>query len=118
MLKGVKVFTMLQNERSRSPECACIQYRDKCIADKDKEAPERDDRTLKELIDIWYEARGIELADNERTLKNLIRFCDALGNPIAKEVTTRDWHRYKKQKREEGISDKTLNNILGYQCRL
>ncbi len=22
MLKGVKVFTMLQNERSRSPECA------------------------------------------------------------------------------------------------
>ncbi|WP_425387606.1 phage integrase [Endozoicomonas ascidiicola] len=34
--------------------------------------------------------------------------------PIAKEVTSRDWHRYKKQEREEGIGDKTLNNMLGY----
>ena len=92
----------------------CIQFRDKCIADKEKAAPEKDDRTLRELIDIWYEARGVELADNERTLKNLIRFCEAMGNPIAKEVTARDWHRYKQKKREAGIGDKTLNNMLGY----
>ena len=92
----------------------CIQFRDAVIADKDKSKPEKDNRRLDEIIQLWYEARGVELADNERTLNNLTRFCKAVGNPIAQNLTAQDWHRFKKQKRDDGMSDKTLNNILGY----
>ncbi|MGI9282073.1 MAG: phage integrase [Endozoicomonas sp.] len=92
----------------------CIQYRDKQITNKNRARPDNDNRQLDEIISTWYEARGIELADNERTLKNLNRFCTALDNPVAKQVTAKEWHRFKKMKRDEGMGDKTLNNIPGY----
>ena len=92
----------------------CLQYRDDIIATRGYQDTEKDDRPLSTIIDIWYQARGIELADNERTKRNLTRFCDALGDPVAKKVTASDWHRFKQQKREQGMGDKTLNNILGY----
>ena len=97
-----------------STKLECIQYRDQQITDSKKKKPDHDDRHLEELINIWYEARGVELADNERTRKNLMRFCSALNNPVAQKVTAKDWHRFKKLKRDEGMGDKTLNNILGY----
>ncbi|WP_456236227.1 phage integrase [Endozoicomonas numazuensis] len=33
---------------------------------------------------------------------------------MAKTMTAHHWHHYKKLKRDEGMGDKTLNNILGY----
>ena len=73
----------------------CIQYRDEQIARKGKQQADKDDRKLSEIINIWYKARGTELADNERTKRNLLRFCDALGDPVAKKVTAKDWHQFK-----------------------
>ncbi len=92
----------------------CIQYRDKVVTQKKSIAAGHDPRHLDEVIMIWYESRGIELSDNERTLKNLLRFCTTLDNPIAQSVTPKDWHSSKRIKRDEGMGDKTLNNILGY----
>ena len=56
----------------------CIEYRDQKIAAKSKQQPDKDNRRLSEIIHIWYESRGIELADNERTKGNLMRFCAVL----------------------------------------
>ncbi|WP_263078908.1 hypothetical protein [Endozoicomonas sp. Mp262] len=62
----------------------CLQYRDEVIATRGYQKTEKDDRNLSSIIDIWYQARGIELADNIRTKQNLMRFCHTLGNPLNK----------------------------------
>ncbi len=73
-----------------------------------------DRRTLKELASLWFQYQGINLADGERRLTHLIDVAMALGNPVACELTPERFVRYRFERLQQGISQKTMNNSQGY----
>lgn len=70
-----------------------------------------DDRTLKELCELWHTTHGKHLKDGDRRLTKLIALCEALGDPVARELKAPAFTRYRSKRQ---ASPKTLNNELGY----
>lgn len=81
---------------------------------KDWNPSKRDSRKLSELVNIWFEGVGIHLKDGERRKTCLCDIAILLGNPDAMDLRPSDFTAYKAMKKENGVSDKTLNNHLGY----
>ncbi|MBW0147498.1 phage integrase [Marinobacter arenosus] len=73
-----------------------------------------DNRTLKQLIKVWFNAKGVHLKDGERRKRCLEAMAELMGNPIARTVTPSSFLAYRAHKIQEGASKKTLNNHLGY----
>lgn len=73
-----------------------------------------DNRTLKQLIKLWFNAKGVHLKDGERRKRCLDSMAEFMGNPIAKTVTPASFLAYRAHKIQKGASKKTLNNHLGY----
>src|SRR5690606_15789677 len=74
----------------------------------------KDTRSLIELIDLWYQSKGIHLKDGAKRKRYLGYICDELGNPYAADLKASDFVAYISRKIESGLSEKTLNNHLGY----
>jgi len=81
---------------------------------KDWNTSKRDSRHLNELIDIWYKAKGGYLKDGARRRKCLMDIAEWLGNPKGIDLKATDFTAYLSYKTEYGISEKTINNHLGY----
>ncbi|PIQ40823.1 MAG: integrase [Thalassolituus sp. CG17_big_fil_post_rev_8_21_14_2_50_53_8] len=81
---------------------------------KDWNTSKRDSRHLNELIDIWYKAKGSYLKDGPRRRKCLLDVSDWLGNPKGIDLKATNFTAYLSYKTESGISEKTINNHLGY----
>jgi len=75
---------------------------------------EKDKRRLKDLIKVWFNAKGVHLKDGERRKRCLDTMADYFGNPIARSLKPADFLAYRAHKLQEGASKKTLNNHLGY----
>lgn len=73
-----------------------------------------DNRTLKQLIQLWFNAKGVHLKDGERRKRCLDAIAEFMGNPIARSVKPASFLAYRAHKIQEGVSKKTLNNHLGY----
>jgi len=73
-----------------------------------------DNRTLKQLIQLWFNAKGVHLKDGERRKRCLDAMAEFMGNPIARTVTPASFLAYRAHKIQKGASKKTLNNHLGY----
>jgi len=73
-----------------------------------------DNRRLKDLIQLWFNAKGVHLKDGERRKRCLETIADFMGNPIARTVKPSAFLAYRAHKIQEGASKKTLNNHLGY----
>ena len=73
-----------------------------------------DNRTLKQLIQLWFNAKGVHLKDGERRKRCLDAIAEFMGNPIARMVKPSSFLEYRAHKIQEGASKKTLNNHLGY----
>ncbi|WP_417567715.1 tyrosine-type recombinase/integrase [Marinobacter sp.] len=73
-----------------------------------------DNRTLKQLIKLWFNAKGVHLKDGERRKRCLDAMAEFMGNPIARTVTPASFLAYRAHKIQKGASKKTLNNHLGY----
>lgn len=73
-----------------------------------------DKRTLKQLIKLWFNAKGVHLKDGERRKRCLDAMAEFMGNPIARTVTPASFLAYRAHKIQKGASKKTLNNHLGY----
>ena len=74
----------------------------------------KDNRTLKDLVTLWYELHGHSLKDGERRKKNLMYCCDLMGNPLARNFTEETWVLYRKNRLENGISKNTMNHHRDY----
>ncbi len=74
----------------------------------------KDQRTLKDIIELWYKYHGINLADGERRKRCLVALAMALKNPIASQLTAEQFVEYRFEKLQEGIDQKTVNNWHGY----
>lgn len=73
-----------------------------------------DNRNLKQLIQLWFNAKGVYLKDGERRKRCLDAMAESMGNPIARTVTPATFLAYRAHKIQKGASKKTLNNHLGY----
>lgn len=73
-----------------------------------------DNRRLKDLIQLWFNAKGVHLKDGERRKRCLDTIADFMGNPIARTLKPAAFLAYRAHKIQEGVSKKTLNNHLGY----
>ncbi len=74
----------------------------------------QDRRRLLELIARWKLLHGHALVDIERTDLVLRRMAEALGNPVAADMTGAQYTAYRAQRMASGISGKTVNIQLGY----
>ncbi len=73
----------------------------------------RDERTLDQLIDVWYRLHGKTLKDHIRLRKLLYRMSEKLGNPIAYDFSASDFSVYREERTKE-ISTTTANREHSY----
>lgn len=73
----------------------------------------KDNRSLSELINKWYELHGVTLKDGLRVKNRLLLVAERLGNPIAQSVNNNTWVKYR-AKRLKSASNKTVNSEQGF----
>ncbi|MCU5773102.1 tyrosine-type recombinase/integrase [Erwiniaceae bacterium BAC15a-03b] len=57
-----------------------------------------DRRRLSELIDLWHKLHGQSLAASKSRLAKLNIVCRGLGDPVAADITPKDWAHYRDQR--------------------
>src|SRR5690554_200991 len=84
--------------------------------DKAKEwnPSKKDNRRLTQLIQLWFNVKGVHLKDGERRKRCLESMALWLGNPVARSLLPSEFLAYRSHKFQDGASQKTLNNHLGY----
>ena len=75
---------------------------------------ETDVRRFQEVVGLWYDAKGVHLKDGDRRKRCLEEMGRLMGNPVASTMKPSVFLKYRALKKDQGISDKTLNNHLGY----
>ena len=101
-------------------ECLEYYHQIKRMHEVQEEYDCQDNRSLKTIIDVWYEGKGCELVKGERIRRILHSMADVLGDPEARRVTPKRFNDYKTirrmkaQKGRKCIADSTLNNYLTY----
>ncbi|TQF71136.1 phage integrase [Pseudoalteromonas luteoviolacea] len=71
-----------------------------------------DKRRLSDLIDKWYEVHGQTYTDPESSKRKLDAIAIALNNPIASQLTPKEYSEYRGKRLESGVKPKTANNDL------
>ncbi|WP_420592115.1 phage integrase [Bacterioplanoides sp.] len=74
----------------------------------------KDSRHLSDLIELWWQIKGIYLKDGPKRRRYLGYICDSLNDPVAVEMRPASFADYRASRLEGGTSEKTLNNELGY----
>lgn len=75
--------------------------------------PNKDMRTLDELIMIWYRMHGKTLRDHVRLRKLLYRISERLGNPIGSDLKAEQFAKYREARTVE-VSTTTINREHSY----
>lgn len=75
---------------------------------------QKDRRRLSEIVARWYDLHGHSLSDGERRRNILVTLAADLGDPIAADLTGRQFAELRKVQLASKVSGKTLNNRLGY----
>lgn len=78
-----------------------------------------DRRTLRELVDRWYQVHGRSLKDGQRRLNKLIAQVELLGDPLASDFSPRMYvdlraRRLNGNGDEKPITENTANHELAY----
>lgn len=73
-----------------------------------------DKRTLVDVVDLWYSLHGHTLKDSTRRYHAVLRIAHSLGNPVASRLASSAFLLYRKQRLQDGLTPKTLNNELIY----
>lgn len=71
--------------------------------------PVKDLRRLSDLIDLWHSHHGHTLKSVSDRMRRLHAIADRLGNPIAKNLTSKTWAEYRSQRLHE-IKPSTVNH--------
>jgi len=81
---------------------------------KDWNPSTKDNRRLMDLVQLWFNAKGIHLKDGERRKRCVDAIARYLGNPVARNLLPSEFLAYRAYKLQDGASEKTVNNHLGY----
>lgn len=77
-------------------------------------APKKDARKLSDLVNIWYEAHGVNLSDGAGRKSILLNICKAVSDPRAELVTTKTFTDYRSKRMAEGLAANTANRHHAY----
>lgn len=92
-------------------EIQAITFEDKYIREQQTQK-KKDRRTLKDLIELWYDYHGSTLSEGIARKNALYDMAKAMKNPIAAELTAEQVLKLRAQ-RLISIQPKTWNNNLG-----
>ncbi len=67
-----------------------------------------DKRTLSDLVELWYKLHGCSLSDKKGRLGKLRIISKGMGDPIAIDITAKDWAHYR-DRRLRGLIDNGFN---------
>ncbi|KYP88485.1 integrase [bacteria symbiont BFo1 of Frankliniella occidentalis] len=82
-----------------------------------------DKRRVIDLVDLWFNAHGITLADGERRQSTMTFACEAMGNPLATEFNAKIFSSYREKRlsgkltrssRVKTVTPRTVNLELAY----
>ncbi|WP_234494834.1 tyrosine-type recombinase/integrase [Vibrio maritimus] len=114
---------LLKNEKgyfsSYAPERVFARKRDAVQLDVQLELElkrksiNKDMRRLDELVTLWYRLHGKSLSDHIRLRKKLYWISEQLGNPVASDLTSEDFARYRERRSVE-VSTTTINREHAY----
>jgi len=88
-------------------------YLNELDAGKPWQGDRQDNRTLSQLVDVWYDLHGQTLKDGRGRVGLLRHTIEALGDPVAKNLTAQDFSHYR-ARRLKKIKPKTANNEQTY----
>ncbi|CUU22753.1 Integrase [Duffyella gerundensis] len=100
---------------------------EKHIKDQAQDKPwlgeKTDKRRVIDLVELWFNAHGITLADGEKRRSTMAFACEAMGNPLATEFNARGFSAYREQRlsgkitrstRVKTVTPRTVNLELAY----
>ncbi len=70
-----------------------------------------DNRQLSELLKLWYDLHGSQLANEQSRLSRVKNICHGLGNPIAQKLSVNDFAKYRQMRLNGEIEDLKGNRI-------
>lgn len=73
----------------------------------------KDNRSLNDLIEIWYVSHGIYLKGGKSRRRALLQLSREIGNPVASRLSAEQFiaYRYKKRKCGDARACQSLNNL-------
>lgn len=103
------------------------QSYEKFVKDQAQDKPwlgeKGDKRRVIELVELWFNAHGITLADGEKRRTTMTFACEAMGNPLAIEFNAKIFASYREQRlsgkitrssRVKTVTPRTVNLELAY----
>lgn len=106
-------YSSFAPEQVFTSERKAIQLDKRLSIEFDRNNIGKDKRRLDELVTLWYRLHGKTLRDHIRLRKNLYRMSDRLGNPIASDLTSEDFAKYREQRSME-VTTTTINREHAY----
>ncbi|HEX7763599.1 MAG TPA: tyrosine-type recombinase/integrase [Cellvibrio sp.] len=88
--------------------------RSKTIVEVDWSPKKKDSRKLSEIINVWFDVHGNNLRDGSKRLAKLSALAKQLGDPVAAKLEPQAYSQYRRARLDAGLSQKTMNNELGY----
>lgn len=88
--------------------------RSKTIVEVDWAPKKKDSRKLSEIINLWFDVHGNNLRDGSKRLAKLLALAKQLGDPVAVKLEPQAYSQYRRTRLDAGLSQKTMNNELGY----
>lgn len=77
--------------------------------------PSKERRSLRDLIEHWYDSFGHTLKDGAGRKRKLLAVADRLSNPRAVDLTTSQFATYRRIRMEnDGVSENTMNHEHAY----
>jgi len=101
-----KLFDTKQKARNYQKKLLSQEYQDK------------DNRTLNELIELWYSSHGKSLKSAIDTKNRLLFISESINNPVAQNLRVDLYIRYRSQRLDQGIKPSTLNRELTTFCSM
>lgn len=74
----------------------------------------KDPRRLSDLITSWHKLHGHQLAEGDARKQKLLNLANAIGDPLAVDVTSARFSEYRKERIEAGVSANTINHEHAY----
>lgn len=75
---------------------------------------QKDNRTLLDLVNAWFNFHGSTLKDGKLRNSKLQFLCAEMGNPIARQITSESYLAFRQQRLNNGTSHNTANHDLTY----
>lgn len=91
-----------------------IWYASQHQRDPDWAPVKPDSRRLRDLVEAWYAAHGVGLRSGSNTRARLLALADKLENPVASQLTAKDFDGYRRARIAEGKALQTINREHSY----